>query len=212
MKKRNLWALDIGLPGWHQVCLIASLPLDQEHQLPRWICGPNDSFCLPQTWSILFAGKIYEATCRPRSKPLGLISSPGWAFLAAGSSFELGPGRFLFSCSVHQVENYNRCKIQRILNLLFLLFEFVLKSFDQFWTVKVFSRLPCVLLWTKALPGEVVLHLESLIKVVSTDNSLPFHCEPSCPGFCPQQTLPHHQPCLEILQFAEHKKMCFYNK
>ena len=116
MKKRNLWALDIGLPGWHQVCLIASLPLDQEHQLPRWICGPNDSFCLPQTWSILFAGKIYEATCRPRSKPLGLISSPGWAFLAAGSSFELGPGRFLFSCSVHQIENYNRCKTQPALS------------------------------------------------------------------------------------------------
>lgn len=54
-------------------------------------------------------GILEPVTWRPLSKPLGLISSPGWAFLAAGSSFELGPGRFLFSCSVQEGKTAATC-------------------------------------------------------------------------------------------------------
>ena len=35
----GLGTLYIGLPGGHEVGFVAALPLDQEHQLPRWICG-----------------------------------------------------------------------------------------------------------------------------------------------------------------------------
>ena len=91
--------------------------------LPQW-------FFLPATEMVNgVARKILEATWRPLSKPLGLISSPGWAFLAAGSSFEFGPGRFLFSCSVQRVKTKTDAKHNR------------------FWTCSFF----CLSLSSKAL-------------------------------------------------------------
>ena len=35
----GLRALDVGFPGWHEVRLVAALPLDQEHKLTRGIRG-----------------------------------------------------------------------------------------------------------------------------------------------------------------------------
>ena len=49
----DLGTLHVGLPGGHQVSLVTSLPLDEEHQLPRAVCGSNYPLCLQssvKTW------------------------------------------------------------------------------------------------------------------------------------------------------------------
>ena len=38
----HLRTLHVGLPGRHQVGLVTSLPLDEEHQLPRAVCGSDN--------------------------------------------------------------------------------------------------------------------------------------------------------------------------
>ena len=118
--------------------------------LPQW-------FVLPAIKVVNNLAKEMKSTWRPLSKPLGLISSPGWIFLAAGSSLELGPGLFLFSC----IEIEVKTAFLLFLDLLLLLLQLVLESLDQLRTVEVFPGLPCVLLRAEAFPGEVVLHLQN---------------------------------------------------
>ncbi len=42
----GLRALCVGLPGGHQVGLVASLPLDEEHELPGGVGGADDALGL----------------------------------------------------------------------------------------------------------------------------------------------------------------------
>ena len=106
----------------------------------------------------LSVAPMMRSACRPRSNPRGLI---GKHSLSGSSQFWTVNLPHILSwmkllCSRFPILCSNTLSLALLLSHL----NFVLKSFDQLWTVKILFWLPCVFLWTKSLKYEWSKHKE----------------------------------------------------